>query len=118
MAILTGERSKIAKIHERLIWQTEVMSKHLFDIIFENADFIVINKSPGVLSIPDREGEELSLKKILQEKYGEIYTVHRLDKDTSGLIVFAKNDETHKSLSQSFEERTVEKYYTGIVKGT
>lgn len=94
------------------------MSKHLFDIIFENTDFIVINKSPGVLSIPDREGEEVSLKKILQEKYGEIYTVHRLDKDTSGLIVFARNDETHRSLSQSFEERTVEKYYTGIVKGT
>ena len=94
------------------------MSKQLFSIIFENSDFVVVDKPSGLLSIPDREGDELSLKRILKDKYGEIYTVHRLDKDTSGLIVFAKNEETHKFLSQSFEERTVEKYYQGIVKGT
>ena len=44
--------------------------------------------------------------------------MHRLDKETSGIIVFAKNEATHKYLSQAFEERTVEKYYEGIVKGT
>jgi 23S rRNA pseudouridine1911/1915/1917 synthase len=94
------------------------MSRQLFTIIFENNDFVVVDKPPGLLSIPDREGEDLSLKRILKDKYGEIYTVHRLDKDTSGLIVFAKNEETHKHLSQAFEERSVEKYYQGIVKGT
>jgi 23S rRNA pseudouridine1911/1915/1917 synthase len=94
------------------------MSKQLFTIIFENSDFVVVDKPSGLLSIPDREGDELSLKRILKDKYGEIYTVHRLDKDTSGLIVFAKNEETHKFLSQAFEERSVEKYYQGIVKGT
>jgi 23S rRNA pseudouridine1911/1915/1917 synthase len=93
------------------------MSKHLFDIIFENDDFIVVNKSAGVLSIPDREGDEISLKKILKDRYGDIYTVHRLDKDTSGVIVYAKNEKTHRFLSQAFEERAVGKYYTGIVKG-
>lgn len=94
------------------------MSKHLFTIIFENNDFVVVDKPAGLLSIPDREGDELSLKRLLKDRYGEIYTVHRLDKDTSGLIVFAKNEQTHKYLSQAFEERTVEKYYQGIVKGT
>ena len=94
------------------------MSKHLFTIIFENNDFVVIDKSSGLLSIPDREGDDLSLKRILADKYGEIFTVHRLDKDTSGIIVFAKNEATHKFLSQAFEERKVEKYYQGIVKGT
>lgn len=94
------------------------MSKQLFTIIFENNDFVVVDKPSGLLSIPDREGDELSLKRLLKEKYGEIFTVHRLDKDTSGLIVFAKNEETHKHLSQAFEERTVEKYYQGIAKGT
>jgi 23S rRNA pseudouridine1911/1915/1917 synthase len=94
------------------------MSKHLFTIIFENNDFTVVDKASGLLSIPDREGDELSLKRLLKDKYGEIFTVHRLDKDTSGLIVFAKNEQTHKFLSQAFEERTVEKYYQGIVKGT
>lgn len=86
-------------------------------VIHETKDFIVVNKPAGLLSIPDREGDELSLKKILRDQYGEIYTVHRLDRDTSGIIVFAKNEKAHQHLSVSFEERSVEKYYTGIVKG-
>lgn len=87
------------------------------DILVENDHFVVINKPSGLLSIPDREGKDFSLKQMLQEKYGQIFTVHRLDRDTSGIIVFAKDEETHKYLSQAFEERTVEKYYVGIVNG-
>jgi 23S rRNA pseudouridine1911/1915/1917 synthase len=88
-----------------------------FEIIFENDQFIAINKPSGLLSIPDRIGEEISLKKILLEKYGSIYTVHRLDKDTSGIIIFAKDETTHKQLSQLFEGREMEKYYLGLVYG-
>lgn len=87
------------------------------EIIFENDDLVAINKPSGLLSIPDREGKEISLKTMLQEKYGSIFTVHRLDKDTSGIIVFAKNEATHKYLSEIFENRSVEKYYIGIVSG-
>lgn len=94
------------------------MSRSSLEILKETEDFIAVNKPAGLLSIPDRDGDEISLKKILRDNYGEIYTVHRLDKNTSGIIVFAKNEATHKFLSQSFEERTVEKYYAGIVKGT
>lgn len=57
------------------------------------------------------------MKQLLKDRYGEIYTVHRLDKDTSGIIVFAKDEATHKQLSQSFEGREVEKYYLGLVQG-
>jgi 23S rRNA pseudouridine1911/1915/1917 synthase len=88
------------------------------EIIFENDHLIVINKPPGLLSIPDREGKEVSLKQLLQQKYEQVFTVHRLDRETSGIIVFAKEPETHKFLSQAFEERAVEKYYVGIVSGT
>src|SRR4051794_19729285 len=87
-------------------------------LIFENDDFIVLNKPSGLLSIPDREGKDISLKKILQNNYGGIFTVHRLDKDTSGLIVFAKNEEAHKHLSQQFENRQTEKIYLGLVLGS
>ena len=87
------------------------------NVIFENDDLIVINKPAGLLSIPDREGKEISLKQILQEKFGQIFTVHRLDRNTSGIIVFAKNEVTHKQLSQLFEGREVEKYYQGLVIG-
>ena len=87
-------------------------------IIFENENFLAINKPAGLLSIPDRMQSEVSLKDMLINKYDSIFTVHRLDKDTSGIILFAKNETTHKFLSQAFEERRVEKFYQGIVHGS
>lgn len=93
------------------------MPKHKLDIVFEDERIIALNKPSGLLSIPDREGKDISLKRLLKEKYEEIYVVHRIDKDTSGLIVFAKDEETHKQLSQLFEERVIEKYYVGLVYG-
>jgi 23S rRNA pseudouridine955/2504/2580 synthase/23S rRNA pseudouridine1911/1915/1917 synthase len=89
-----------------------------WEIIEENEDFIAINKPPGMLSIPDRVQSQPSLKDRLQLIYGEIFTVHRLDKETSGVIIFAKNEATHKFLSQQFEQRETIKYYAGIVTGT
>ena len=86
--------------------------------VFENDDFIVLNKPSGLLSIPDREGKETSLKKLLQDKYGKIFTIHRLDKGTSGLITFAKNENAHKLLSQQFENRQTEKLYLGLIIGS
>jgi 23S rRNA pseudouridine955/2504/2580 synthase/23S rRNA pseudouridine1911/1915/1917 synthase len=87
-------------------------------IIFEDDDLVALNKPSGLLSIPDREGKEISLKSLLQEKYENVFTVHRLDKDTSGLIVFAKNELTHRHLSIQFEERQTKKMYVGLVLGS
>lgn len=87
-------------------------------IVSETNDFIALNKPSGLLSIPDREGKDISLKKLLQEKYEQVFTVHRLDKDTSGLIIFARNEESHKHLSRQFEERQTEKIYLGLVLGS
>ena len=86
-------------------------------IIFEDEDFVAINKPSGLLSIPDREGKEDSLRTLLQQRYGNIFTVHRLDKDTSGAIVFAKNEGAHRNLSLQFAERKTEKIYLGLVMG-
>jgi len=85
--------------------------------ISENDDYIVLNKPSGMLSIPDRTQSQPSLKDYLIEKLGSIYTVHRLDRDTSGVIVFAKNEATHKYLSLQFEERSTKKIYNGLVSG-
>ena len=87
-------------------------------IIFENDDFIAIDKPSGMLSIPDREQTEKSLKEFLIDRYKTIFVVHRLDKDTSGLILFAKNETTHKFLCKIFEDRNVEKFYLGLVIGS
>ncbi len=93
------------------------MAKNNLQIIFEDDAIVAINKPSGLLSIPDREQSERSLKEMLQVKYGVILTIHRLDKDTSGIILFAKNETSHKYYSKLFEERKVEKFYLGIVHG-
>jgi 23S rRNA pseudouridine1911/1915/1917 synthase len=93
------------------------VSVNSLDIIFENEDLVAVNKPAGLLSIPASDGKELSLKDLLKKKYDPIYTVHRLDRETSGVIIFAKNETSHKFLSQEFESRTVIKKYSGIVNG-
>src|ERR1700761_1863141 len=93
------------------------MIKVNLDVIFENDSFIVLNKPAGTLSIPDREQSQPSLKDMLLQKYGSIFTVHRLDKETSGIILFAKDEATHKYFSKQFEERSVEKFYIALVHG-
>ncbi|MDB5280148.1 MAG: pseudouridine synthase [Ferruginibacter sp.] len=85
--------------------------------LFENDHFIALNKPAGVLSIPDRMQSEASLKDRLIEKYGSIFTIHRLDRETSGIILFAKDAETHKYFSKLFEEKAMEKFYLGLVHG-
>jgi len=86
-------------------------------IITETENWVAVNKPPGLLSIPDREGKEISLKILLKEKYDDIFTIHRLDKDTSGLLLFAKNQEAHKHFSLQFELRQTKKIYQGLVIG-
>ncbi|SFN96395.1 23S rRNA pseudouridine955/2504/2580 synthase/23S rRNA pseudouridine1911/1915/1917 synthase [Chitinophaga sp. YR627] len=87
-------------------------------IIKETADFVILNKPAGMLTIPDRHDNQLdSLQGLLRKHYGEIFTVHRLDKDTSGVILFAKNEVAHKYYSQLFEGRNVKKFYKGLVNG-
>jgi 23S rRNA pseudouridine1911/1915/1917 synthase len=87
-------------------------------IIAETENWVAINKPSGLLSIPDRLGKDISLKVLLKEKYGDIFTVHRIDRDTSGLIIFAKNENAHKYLSKQFEDRQTKKIYQGLVIGS
>jgi len=87
------------------------------EILLENDEFIALNKPAGLLSVPDRTQSVPSLKDLLIEKYKEIFTVHRLDRETSGVIVFAKTADAHQYLSVIFQERQVEKIYYGIVWG-
>ncbi|MFT3681478.1 MAG: RluA family pseudouridine synthase [Ferruginibacter sp.] len=91
--------------------------KGQLNIIFENDAFVAVNKPAGLLSVPDRMQSETSLKDLLIEKYGSIFTVHRLDRETSGIIVFAKDETTHKYLSGLFEGREIGKFYLALVHG-
>ena len=89
------------------------------EVLFEDDDLIIVNKPSGVLVIPDRFDTTIpSLNKLLEERCGQkIWVVHRLDRETSGVIVFAKSELSHRYLSMLFMEREVNKFYAGIVIG-
>jgi 23S rRNA pseudouridine955/2504/2580 synthase/23S rRNA pseudouridine1911/1915/1917 synthase len=90
----------------------------LYEIIAYDDDIVVVNKSSGVLSIPDRFDKTIpNLRVLLEEKFGRIWVVHRLDKETSGIMVFARNPESHKDLNQQFESQDVKKIYHAVVSG-
>ena len=87
-------------------------------IVFEDKDIVIVNKPARFLSIPDRFKTDLpNVFGWLKERNEEVFTVHRLDKETSGILCFAKNSESHKSLSKQFQERTAEKIYWAIADG-
>jgi 23S rRNA pseudouridine1911/1915/1917 synthase len=89
------------------------------DILYEDDDMVIVNKPSGLLVIPDRfDSNAASLNKLLEQKTGQkIWVVHRIDRDTSGVICFAKNEESHRYLSKVFQEHEIGKYYIGLVNG-
>ena len=96
------------------------------DIIYEDNDIIVINKPKGMVVHPGNGNHEgtlvnavLAYAKDLSGIGGELRPgiVHRIDKDTSGLIIVAKNDEAHKNLSEEIKNHEVTKIYTCLVRG-
>src|SRR5215472_8805286 len=97
------------------------------DILFEDRSLLVLNKPAGLVVHPAAGHEEHTLVNALLHHCGGSLSgiggvarpgiVHRLDKETSGCLVVAKNDETHLALSKQFSERHVEKIYNAIVCG-
>src|SRR5688572_10402462 len=97
------------------------------DVLYEDKDLLVINKAPGMVVHPAAGNEEHTLvNALLHHCKGKLSgiggvampgIVHRLDKDTSGCLVVAKNDATHIALSRQFAERTLDKVYLAIVCG-
>ncbi len=94
------------------------MDSSELNIIFEDDAFLAINKPAGLLVIPDRYRKDLpNLRDILIEKYGQIFIVHRIDKETSGILLFARNPEAHRVLNNQFTDHTIEKVYVALVRG-
>ncbi len=96
------------------------------DIIYEDKDIIVVNKAKGMVVHPGNGNKEgtlvnaiMAYAKDLSGIGGELRPgiVHRIDKDTSGLIIIAKNDEAHKNLSEQIKNHQITKIYTALVRG-
>ncbi|MEZ0396796.1 MAG: RluA family pseudouridine synthase [Anaerolineales bacterium] len=87
-------------------------------VLHLDASLLVVNKPPGLAAVPGGWGAgEASLFEQLQAEYGQLWIVHRLDKVTSGVILFARTAAAHRSLSLLFERGGVRKVYRAIVCG-
>ena len=97
------------------------------DIIYQDSDIVIVNKPCGMVVHPAAGNEDRTLVNALMYHVhdlsgigGELRPgiVHRLDKDTSGLILIAKNDKAHAAMGEQFKERSMEKHYRAVAYGS
>jgi 23S rRNA pseudouridine955/2504/2580 synthase len=87
-------------------------------ILFENDDYIVVNKPPFIASLDERGAAgEVNILRLAKQYSEDAQVCHRLDKETSGAIVIAKNPEAYRNLAMQFERRKVKKIYHAVVDG-
>lgn len=88
-------------------------------VLHEDASFLVLVKPSGLLSVPGRLPEnKRSLASLVQSVFPEALVVHRLDCETSGLMIMARDPESHRRLNAQFHDRVVQKLYLALVSGT
>ena len=88
------------------------------EIIFQDDDLVVVNKPPGLLSVPGKSADLADcLQKRIRDQFHDTHLVHRLDMDTSGLMVFARKKRAQRDLNAQFEKRSVDKTYIALVSG-
>lgn len=90
----------------------------MIPILFEDQDILAVNKPEGLASIPESAEGKASLLSLLEPAFpGKLYVVHRLDKEVSGVLLFAKNAAVHKHLNDQFSNRNVRKTYAALTHG-
>jgi tRNA pseudouridine32 synthase / 23S rRNA pseudouridine746 synthase len=96
--------------------------EEILPIVYEDRWVIAINKPPGLLSVPgryrDRQDSVLSRLRHLLPDGEKLIAVHRLDQDTSGILLLARDEQTYRQLSQQFQQREVRKVYEAMLAGS
>lgn len=88
------------------------------EILYEDSHLVIVNKPGGLLSVPGRgEDKQDCMLHRLQTEYADAQPVHRLDMDTSGILLFARNADAQRAMSQLFEQRRIHKTYLARVWG-
>ncbi len=108
--------------HRRYREKPKARPSHAFRVVFEDNFLLVVDKAPGILTVPTDRGETYTLleavDRYLKRRREQAALVHRLDRDTSGLLVFAKNRRIAAGLQTQFRAHTVQREYAAIVAGT
>ncbi len=95
---------------------SHISNEGLIPPLYIDDDIIVVNKPAGLLSVPGRYLKDSCVAR-LQERYGEILVIHRLDQDTSGILVFARDKKALNTVQRQFEAQTTRKVYEAVVMG-
>ncbi len=108
--------------------QVDIIAQDIdIEIVYEDKYLLIVNKKAGMVVHPSKGHEQNTLVNALLYKVGDLSgingeirpgIVHRLDKDTSGLIIIAKDDKTHNLLTEMFKNKEIKKIYYAIVKGS
>lgn len=87
-------------------------------VLFSDDALLVVNKPAGLATLPDGYNPTLlHIKSVLEVQYSPLWVVHRLDKDTSGVLVLARSASAHRSLNTQFEHRQISKIYHALIIG-
>lgn len=87
-------------------------------VIYVDEHLLIADKPSGITVIPERfNSTKPCLQSILEKQYGKLWVVHRIDRETTGVVCFARNEEAHRNLSIQFEKHEVRKFYKAIVSG-
>ena len=88
------------------------------DILYEDGNIVAVNKPVGIASISENDLHLQTVHSLLEEKYSQkIFIIHRIDKEVSGIILFAKNSSAHKFINDQFSKRTIKKNYRALIHG-
>lgn len=117
-AVMKRLNTPLEKGAELTVRSKAQKSSYGLNILFQDKDLIVVDKPAGILSVKSDNGPKNSLhdrvKKALNQK---VYVVHRLDRETSGVILFALSDKAYQDLKKQFFDRTASRTYAAIVEG-
>lgn len=88
------------------------------EVLYVDDHVVIANKPSGITVIPERNNPEApTVQRILEKDYGKLWIVHRIDKPTSGVICFARNESAHRHISLQFQNHEVKKTYVAVVQG-
>lgn len=136
LVTVNGEQVKAnyrLEADDEIVWEKaeeeaiEITPESLpLDIVYEDEDLLVVNKEKGMVVHPSKAHQTGTLVNALLNHTDQLATingthrpgiVHRIDRDTSGLLVVAKNDECYQALAKQFQERTIKRSYLALVHG-
>ncbi len=86
-------------------------------ILFEDADLVVVDKPAGMIVHPDGRHDYPALDAWLTKKYGPVFLVHRIDRETSGVLAVARSEKAYEFIKRQFKDRSVRKTYRAFVHG-